>query len=182
VNLILKGRGVELNDRLRDYASGKLSKTQRFFERIIKMNVELSEERNPRVKLKHRVEVTVKTPRETLRAHGAGSDYFAAIDQAAERLERQLTKFKGRLVGRRHPHGEPASNGRRPERPEVPDDRTVIVRSTTPELKPMTPEEAVIELEQQELPVLLFTSSETLAPGVVYRRGDGSFGLLEAAR
>lgn len=102
VNLILSGRGVKLDDRLRRYATGKLSKVERFFDRIIKMEVELRSERNPRVRDPHRVEVTVKTPRETLRAHGEGLDHFAAIDVAADRLEVQVKRFKARL--RNHAH------------------------------------------------------------------------------
>jgi putative sigma-54 modulation protein len=177
VNLILRGRGIDLNDRLREYASEKLTRSQRFFERIIKMEVELSEERNPRVKARHRVEVTVKTPGETLRAHGEGTDYFAAIDTAADRLESQVKKFKGRLVNRGHRgnnHLEsPMAGGSDPE------DGPVIVRQRQVETKPMTPEEAVLELEQGSLQFLLFVNAETMAPGVLYRRPDGSYGLVE---
>lgn len=180
MNLILKGRGVDLNDRLRDYASVKLTKSQRFFERIIKMEVEFSEERNPRVKNRHKVEVTVKTPRETLRAHGAGTDYFAAIDQVEGRLERQVKKFKGRLSTRR---GATDNNHEPPGL--IPTDRGEpdgIVRTVQPAMKPMTPDEAAMELEVRGLQFLLFTNAENMSQGVIYRRSDGRFGLIEQER
>jgi ribosomal subunit interface protein len=184
VNLILKGRGVELNDRLKDYATEKLTRAQRFFDRIIKMEVELSHERNPRVKESHRVEVTVKTPGETLRAHGGGGDYFSAIDQAADRLEAQVRKFKERRTNRRGP----GSAGLAEANLEgVPTDAAtidgesgpVIVRTPPPLVKPMTPDEAVFELEERHLQFLLFTNAETMGAGVLYRRPDGTYGLIE---
>lgn len=177
MNLILKGRGVELNDRLREYATEKLTRAQKFFERIIKMEVELSQERNPRVKGRHRVEVTVKTPRETLRAHGEGGDYFTAIDQAADRLEKQVKKFKERLSDRNH-RAEPSLEEPPTFEVEETDGGPRIVRSRQQLAKPMTPEEAVFELEARGLQFLLFTDADTMGAGVVFRRLDGSFGLI----
>ena len=120
VNLILSGRGVELDDSLRKYATEKLTRVERFFDRIIKMEVELRHERNPRVKDPDRVEVTVKTPRQTLRVHGEGLDHFAAIDVAADRLEAQIKKVKERLKDHHNHHGNnhraPAAHRRRRRR------------------------------------------------------------------
>ena len=177
MNLIVKGRGVELNDRLRGYATDKLTKVQRFFERIIQMEVELSQETNPRVREKHKVDVTVKTPRETLRAHGAGGDYFAAIDQAADRLEVQIKKFKDRLNHRGHQRstrGEQAPTAP----PAEAEDEMPLVRVPQQVARPMTPEEALLELDARGLQFLLFTNAETMAAGVVFRR-DGGYGLIE---
>lgn len=174
VNLILSGRGVKLDDRLRRYATGKLSKVERFFDRIIKMEVELRSERNPRVRDPHRVEVTVKTPRETLRAHGEGLDHFAAIDVAADRLEVQVKRFKARL--RNHAHrNETRPNGARPPAPEPAPE---IVRVPLQVPKPITVDEALFELDSRGLSFLLFTNAETMSATVVYRRGNGSFGLI----
>jgi putative sigma-54 modulation protein len=180
VNLILKGHGVDLNDRLRDYATEKLTKAQRLFERIIRMDVVFSEERNPRVKLKHRVEVTVKTPGETLRAEGAGLDYFAAIDRAHGRLETQVRKFKGRLVARTQ-----TKSGNHAPAP-APARRRAAAKNGGPEIirtsqfaKPMSPEEAVVELGANGDEILVFRNRESREIAVVYRRPDGKFGLVE---
>lgn len=176
MNLILSGRGVRLDDRLRSYATEKLSKVERFFDRIIKMEVELRSERNPRVRDPYRVDVTVKTPRETLRAHGEGIDHFAAIDVAADRLEVQLKRFKSRL--RDHAH---RGNGLRPVASAGPEEAADpgprIVRTPPRVAKPMSVEDACVELAASELTFLFFTDSDTMTPSVLYRRGDGSFGL-----
>lgn len=180
VQLILKGRGVDLNDRLREYASAKLTKSQRFFDRIIKIEAELSEERNARVKPHYRCEVTVKTPRETMRAHGAGVDYFAAIDQASERLDRQVRKHKDRLTN----HGHRVDNHVESSESSPTEDglASQIVRTRQTLVKPMSPEEAVLALETQAMQFLLFTSAETLEPSVIYRRSDGGYGLIDSTR
>jgi putative sigma-54 modulation protein len=177
VNLILSGRGVQLDDRLRQYATDKLSRVERFFDRIIKMEVELLREPTSRVSDRHRVEVTVKTPRETLRAHGEGVDHFAAIDIAADRLETQVKRFKSRL--RDHAHRQNgaerlASNGQEPDEPGP-----QIERLRRQASKPITAEEAVIELDDNGLTFLLFTDAITMRASVVYRRANGTYGVIE---
>jgi ribosomal subunit interface protein len=182
VNLILSGRGVELDDALREYATEKLTRAQRFFDRIIKMEVELRHERNPRVKDPDRVEVTVKTPKETLRVHGEGLDHFAAIDVAADRLEAKMKKLKERLVSRNH--GDHADH--RVRTPEVSldgshdeEEAPLIVRVRQPLDKPLMPEEARLELEERRLQFLMFTNAESMRPAVLFRRDSGDFGLIE---
>ena len=175
MNLILSGRGVQLDDRLRQYATDKLSHVERFYDRIIKMEVELRRERTSRRTDRHRVEVTVKTPRETLRAHGEGVDHFAAIDIAADRLETQIKRFKSRL--RDHAH----RNGQVVPIPEEDDDDSSpdIVRVRQQAAKPITAEEAIVELDERGLNFLLFTDAETMRASVLFRRADGGFGLIE---
>jgi putative sigma-54 modulation protein len=180
VNLILSGRGVELDDAIRSYATEKLTRVERFFDRIIKMEVELRHERNPRVKDPDRVEITVKTPMQTLRVHGEGLDHFAAIDVAADRLEMQIKKFKEKLVDHHNHH----NNNRQPPAFEPEDDDTddgpVIVRVSPPVDKPLTPEEARFELDDRDLPFIVFIDAETMRPAVMYKRPDGIYGLVEA--
>ena len=182
MNVILKGRGVDLNERLRGYATDKFTRVQRFFERIIKIDVELSQERNPRVKDRHRVEVTVSTPGETLRATGAGADYFAAIDQAADRLETQVKRHKERFqrrVSRTNSHVPDGAAAYVEDAEDVAGAGPVIVRGESTLVKPMSPEEAVLELDETGLQFLLFLNSETMHCAVVYHRSDGAYGLIE---
>lgn len=171
MNLILSGRGVDLDDSLRRYATDKLTRVQRFFDRIIKMEVELTEERN-RHGIEHRVEVIVQTPRESLRAHGEGPDHFAAIDKVSDRLETQLKRFKARLKHRtRAPKVPPNSH-------EEETWEDAIFRRPTQVTKPLTPDEARFELESRGLAFLLFTNAESMQAAVIYRRKTG-FGLIE---
>lgn len=180
MNLILSGRGVQLDDRLRGYAAEKLTKVQRFFDRIIKMEVELRHERNPRVAQRDRVVVTVTTPRDSFRAEGQGIDAFAAIDVAADKLEEQIRRFKDKLKDHPHRGNNNSRADRRPTAVEAdPDDGPIVVRQTQQIAKPMTPEEAAIELEGRGLAFMLFTNAETMSSAVLYRRTDGAYGLVE---
>ena len=182
MNLILSGRGVDLDDALRQYATEKLTRVERFFDRIIKMEVELRHERNPRVKDPERCEVVVKTPKQTLRVHGEGLDHFAAIDVAADRLEMQVKKVKERLKDRQH-HG--SNNHRAAPAPvadvelDDADDGPVIVRVSPPIDKPLTPDEARLELDERGMQFLVFIDAETMSPSVLYRRPDGDYGLVQ---
>jgi putative sigma-54 modulation protein len=179
VNLILSGRGVQLDERLRQYATEKLSRVERFFDRIIKMDVELRRERTSRVADRHQVEVTVKTPGETLRAHGEGIDHFAAIDVAADRLETQIKRFKSRL--RDHAHRQDGAerlplNGQSRQDDE-PGPQIERVHRQSP--KPITAEDAVLELDEHGLTFLLFTDAITMRASVIYRRANGTYGVIE---
>jgi putative sigma-54 modulation protein len=179
VNLILSGRGVALDDALREYATEKFTRAQRFFDRILRMEVELLHERNPRVKDPDRVEVTVKTPRETLRVHGEGLDHFAAIDVAADRLEAQMRKHKERLVDRSHRDGNRPAPVASEMGSDEDADQPLIVRMTPLFDKPLTPEEARLELEDRDLLFVTFTNAETMHPAVLFKRDAGGFGLIE---
>ena len=177
MNLILSGRGVDLDDSLRGYATEKLTRVQRFFDRIIKMELELTEERN-RHGVEHRAEVIVRTPRETVRAHGEGPDHFAAIDKVSDRLETQLKRVKARLTHRNHRDSKPPilDASQAEDADESSDD---IVRLPLHVTKPLTPEEARFELESRGLSFVFFTNAESMRPAVIFKRRTG-FGLIEA--
>jgi ribosome hibernation promoting factor len=178
VNLILSGRGVDLDEPLKRYATEKLTRVERFFDRIIKMEVELRHERNPRVKNPDRVEITVKTPGETLRVHGEGADHFAAIDKAVDRLETQIKRFKERLIDGHRNHHHARQEAAPPLDGDV-EDAVEILRYPPRVSKPLTPEEAALELDTRGIAFLLFTNAESMRAAVIFRRDDGGFGLTE---
>ena len=100
MQVTVKGKNTGVPEKLRARAERKLAKLQRFDDRILAMDVEFSEERNPRVADPHRVEVTLTTRSGLVRAHANASDPAAAVDQVVDRLERQVKKRKGRRVDR----------------------------------------------------------------------------------
>ncbi len=178
VNLILSARGVELDDALRSYAAEKLTRVQRFFDRIIKMEVELLHERNPRVENPERVEVTVKTPTQTLRVHGEGIDHFAAIDVATDRLEMQIKKLKERLVDHHNHHKVKA---RAAVTEDADEEETDVVRVDVPVDKPLTLDEARFELDTLGLMFLAYVDAQTMRPAVLFHRNDATYGLIDFA-
>ena len=100
MQVTVKGKNTTVPEKVRARAERKLTKIQRFDDRILAMDVEFSEERNPRVADPHRVEVTLTTKSGLLRAHANATDPSAAVDQVVDRLERQVKKLKGRRVDR----------------------------------------------------------------------------------
>jgi ribosomal subunit interface protein len=100
MQVTVKGKNTGVPERVRARAEQKLAKLLRFDDRILAMDVEFSEERNPRVADPHRVEVTLTTRSGLVRAHANAADPATAVDQVVDRLERQVKKRKGRRVDR----------------------------------------------------------------------------------
>ena len=156
MQVTVKGKNTTVPEKVRTRAERKLAKLQRFDDRILAMEVEFSEERNPRVADPHRVEVTLTTKSGLLRAHANATDPSAAVDQVVDRLERQVKKLKGRRVDRtQHADGVKAMS------PLPPDGATEALRAPGPG-----------GLDQAG-PV---DGDETDQAKVVYRRPDGGLG------
>ena len=203
MHVIVKGRNTHVPDHLKELATHKLEKVQRFFGRIISMEIEFSEEHNPRISDKHTVEVILTTGARTFRAHASGPDAASAIDAVLAKLVAQVTRLKSKLVrrgsrtghnnknhapvtpveelltspnarnGSRHPiESSEELEGGEPGEP-------MITRVTRFAVKPMTAEEAVLQMESLGHDFYLFVNAESEQAGVVYRRRDGSFGLIE---
>jgi ribosomal subunit interface protein len=100
MDLVLKARGVRITDQVRRTAEHKLAKLERLEPRVVRVEVELVEERNPRMGGSHRVEVACDTARKTFRAQGVGPDVETALDQVIQRLERQISGYRGKLRDR----------------------------------------------------------------------------------
>jgi ribosomal subunit interface protein len=100
MQVTVKGKNTGVPEKVRARTERKLAKLLRFDDRILAMDVEFSEERNPRVADPHRVEVTLTTRSGLVRAHANANDPAAAVDQVVDRLERQVKKRKGRRVDR----------------------------------------------------------------------------------
>lgn len=100
MDVVLKGRGVQITDQVRRTTEHKLAKIARLEPRVIRLEVELIEERNPRINGHHRVEVAADTSRQTFRAEGSGPDVESALDQVMKHLERQISSHRGKLRDR----------------------------------------------------------------------------------
>jgi ribosomal subunit interface protein len=152
MQVTVKGKNTTVPEKVRARAEHKLAKLRRFDDRILAMDVEFSEERNPRVADPHRVEVTLTTRSGLVRAHANATDPAAAVDQVVDRLERQVKKLKGRRVDRtQHADGV----------------------KTIPALPPEELDQAGQPGQDQQAPV---EDDETDQAKVVYRRPDGDTG------
>jgi putative sigma-54 modulation protein len=183
MQMTVSGKNVDVPERLKSHAKSKLSKVERFDDRIIALDVVFSEERNPRVADAHRVEVTCTTKAHVIRAEAAAAEPAAAVDKVVDRLERQVKKLKGRRVTR-NKHADTRAAAALPEAAQIPieapDERgPQIVRFKRVSMKPMTAEEAVMVMDLMGYDFYLFTNIETDDSSVVYRRRNGDFGLIE---
>ncbi len=189
---IVKGRNLELNEKIKNYTEKKIkSKMVRLLDKVEEIEVKLIFEKNPRINLNNRAEVTVFTGKEVIRAADSGSDLFEAVDRVANKLERQVKKFRDKIIkrGRKTSHplvDEPAEigfEGPEPKKNETLEEkiRKSIVKTKTFELKPISPEEAVIQMEMVGHDFFVFINSGSGKTAVVYRRRDKNYGLIEPA-
>lgn len=179
----LSGRGVEVTEPLRDYVEEKLSRLEKFNDQITSARVTLTVRDVKNAARRNRVEVQINVPHGIIRAEETNADMYAAIDKASDVLERQLRKFKTRLLKQRHegaPQPEPGPAELAAARGE--DDQPIepeIVRQKRFEMRPMTAEDAVFEMEAIGHDFYVFKNMDTDGLGVVYRRKDGHYGLIE---
>ena len=191
MDIAIRSRHVEVSDRLRSTVEEKLSRLQRFLDGMERAEVRFSEERNPRIAEKEVCEVTLHGHGHIVRARAAAPDGFAAVDRVVDKLEHRLVKLKGKLVARSHPRrssptlpppdlgdlgADPAE-----EREGAGESGPRIVKTKQFAIKPMTPEEAALQMELLGHDFFLFTNADTGAAAVVYRRNDGDVGLIDGS-
>jgi len=185
VDVTVSSRHVELTAALRSAAEERIGRLARYLDGMDRAEVHLFEERNPRIADKKDVcEVTLEGHGHHVRTKVAAGDPFSAVDAAAQKLEHQLHKLKTKLVGRSHPRRNghnghaPPTAGDEGEEGDQPGP-TEVVRTKRFAAKPMTVDEAILQLDLLGHDFYLFTNADTSRANVVYRRREGGIGVLE---
>jgi putative sigma-54 modulation protein len=177
------GRNFRIDDQFRESAASKIARTAKFFDSVNSADVEVTEERNPRIaNERFRVEITASAAGNVVRVKGAASTPEAALDMTAERFSQQIKKLKGRLITR----SRRADNKRLNQPSDLVEDFSEpdaleIVKVKHFVMKPMTPEEAALQMESLGHDFFFFQSADSDLPSVLYRRRDGAYGLIEPA-
>jgi putative sigma-54 modulation protein len=176
MRLQVKGKNVEVSDQIRAYAEEKLAKLERHLNGPTRVEVELAVEKNPSIAANNVAEATIWTKGPVLRARESSADMKASIDQLADKLERQVTRYREK----RRRHGGRGEHVHEPA-PALPDDTDglPIVKTKQFAIKPMSPEEAVLQLELIGHDFFVFRNADTSEVNVVYRRHGGGYGLIE---
>jgi putative sigma-54 modulation protein len=180
MRLQVKGKNVEVTDAIQDYAERKLGKLARQLSDPTRVELELTVERNPSIAENHVAEATIWTKGPTLRAREASADMKASIDQLADKLERQVKRYRQK---RRHEHDR-HGNGPAPPRGARAGEElgsALIVKTKQFVLNPLSPEEAIVQLELIGHDFFVFRNVDSNEINVVYRRRDGDYGLIEPA-
>lgn len=193
MEFIVKGRNIDLTDDLKQMAEKKIkTRVEKYCPKAVQVEVELSQEKNPKIAKNKIAEVTVITPGEIIRSKESGTEMHEAIDKVADKLELQIKKYRGKTIqrGRRNTGGikaadfevieEDSNNHRGATLEDIEEDlKSQIVKVKTFTIKPTTPEDAIIQMELLGHDFFVFINSETSKTAVVYRREDNDYGLIE---
>ena len=179
MRLQVKGKNVEVSPSIRSYAEEKLNKLSKQLADPTRVELELTVEKNPSISANHVAEATIWTKGPTLHARESSVDMKASIDQLVAKLERQVKRYreKRREEPRRHARG----NGHAPA-PGIPvteEAEPAVVKTKQFALKPMSPDEAVLQLELVGHDFFVFRNDDSGDVNVVYRRRAGDYGLIE---
>ena len=194
MDIVVRGKNVDVPPRLRKHAREKVRKIARFTHDAGRVEVEFSELRNRRVSDNQVCEVIVHLKRNFVKAHAAASDPAAALNLVVDKVEHQVARIKEKRVTRTHAPHRPATSGRHTIVLSAPngnledddddddDDAGIvnrIVKTKRLTMKPMGPEEAALQMDLLGHDFFLFTNAENGHAAVLYRRRDGNLGLIE---
>jgi ribosomal subunit interface protein len=192
VDIVVKGRHIEISDRFREHVAEKLSKVEKLDSKVISVDVECSKERNPRLAdQSERVELTIRSRGPVVRAEAAAQDCYAALDLAVTKLEARLRKAQDRRKvhhGKKTPVSVAAAtaalqspNGVAPDVTDETsdaDEGPMMVREKVHDAVPMDLDEALYEMELVGHDFFLFVDATTAQPSVVYRRRGYAYGVI----
>lgn len=173
MNIIVSGRHLEITPALKTYAEEKVKKFERYLSDISEATVTLSIEK----KYRHKAEVLLKANGVLIQAEGVTAEIYSSIDDVVEKLERQVKKYKDKLVSRRKGSAKSAETTAEPA-PET----GAIIKNKRFELKPMSPDEASMQMELLDKDFFVFINDISEDINVIYKRRDGNFGLIEPAK
>lgn len=168
----ITARHLRLTQPIRGYVEQKVGKAQKYFSDIIWAQVVLSIEKRA-----HQAEVVVHAKRQTFRSLAQGADLYSAIDLATDKIDGQLKKYKDRLTN--HHKGKPADLDAVPVELGTSE---LQVSVTKQELKPVSREQAIDEMDERGDKFRLFLDKTSGHVSVVYRRDDDTYGLLHGVR
>jgi len=176
MRIIFKGKHIEVTDAMRNYIEKRLNKIERHFDHILEVIVTLSVEKNRQI-----VEATLQASRALIRAEEETDDMYASIDKVVDKLERQIQKYKKKYFQKPHPSSERkglVNEGVNAEDSES-DKIAKIVKTKRFAIKPMSVEEAAMQMDLLGHNFFVFANDNTNKVNVLYKRKDGNFGLIE---
>lgn len=173
MKFIIVGKNIDVTPSLKDAVEHKLGKLERYFTPDTEIHVTLSVQREHQ-----KMEVTIPVKGNIIRSEQESDDMYVTIDLVEEVIERQLRKYKNKLIAR-HQEGNNFNKELFDSDETVDTDEIKIVRTKKFGIKPMFPEDACVQMELLGHNFFVFCNAETDEVCVVYKRKDGTFGLIE---
>ena len=173
MNFIISGKNIEVTPGLKDSVINKLGKLERYFTPDTEIIVTLSVEKD-----RQKIEVTIPVKGDIIRSEQTSTDMYVSIDLVEEVIERQLRKYKNKLIAR-HQEGGTFKQEFFEEEPAIDSNDEIQIVRTKFGIKPMFPEDACVQMELLGHDFFVFSNAETEEVNVVYKRKNGTFGLIE---
>ena len=173
MKFVISGKNLEVSEGLRTAVEEKLGKLGRYFTPDTKCVVRLSVEKE-----RQKVEVTIPVKGNIIRSEQVSNDMYVSIDLVEEVIERQLKKYKKKIIDK-HQNAENFQKAFIEKDYDSFEDDLPIIRTKKFEIKPMYPEDACVQMELLGHAFYVFVNAETDQTSVVYRRKDGTYGMIE---
>ena len=174
MNFIISGKNIDVTLGLKSCIEQKLGKLKRYFTPETEIIVTLSVEKE-----RQKIEVTIPVKGHIIRSEQSSNDMYVSIDLVEEVIERQLRKYKNKLVARNQEGSNFKQEFFESEDTSSEDDEIKIIRTKRFGIKPMFPEDACIQMDLLGHDFYVFFNAETEEVNVVYKRKNGTFGLIE---
>ena len=179
MQVVIKGKNLEVTAALRDHSRQKVAKIEKLDLGFREIEVKLVVEKNRSIQENQIAELTLFGNGKILRATERDRDMYVAIDKAVAKLQRQIKKYHGKQIDRTQTQ-ESALRGQPAQKPAT-EGTSTIVKTKSIALKSMTPEEATLQMEMLGHDFFVFLNTETDNTNVVYRRNDGNYGLIDTS-
>jgi putative sigma-54 modulation protein len=179
MKLIIKGRRLDVTDSIENYIRKKMEKLNKYFDQIMDATATVSAEKNRQI-----FEVTLQAKKAIIRAEEESDSIYTSIDRVVEKLERQIIKYKEKLYSKSFGEQSKAKenniiNNMETEAPNQDSEEVRIVKMKKFVIKPMSPEEASLQMELLGHSFYVFNNEATDQINVIYKRKDGNYGLIE---
>mgnify|MGYP000899552796 CR=1 FL=1 len=174
MKFIISGKNITVTDGLRTAVEDKLGKLERYFTPDTEVIVALSAQKD-----QQKIEVTIPVKGNTIRAEESSTDMYVSIDLVEEIIERQIRRYKKKLIDKKQSALAFSQAFIEDEEDTSYEDDIQIVKTKKFAMKPVNPEEACLQMEMLGHNFFVFLNSETEQVNVVYKRKNGTYGLIE---
>jgi putative sigma-54 modulation protein len=179
VRTIVKGKNIEVPERVRTYTERKLGRLERFLDDRSDALVELSIEQHRNAEDSHIVEVTLVIDGRTLRTHAAAVSHTAGVDEVVDKLERRAVDHREKPRNHARPMQEKRLLSRIADGTSEPGREARIVKTKRFAIEPMFEEDAASRMAELGHTFFVFVDAATERVAILYRREDGNLGLIE---
>jgi putative sigma-54 modulation protein len=173
MNYIISGKNIEVTEGLKSAIYEKLGRLEKFFSDDTDMQITFSVEKE-----RQKIEVTIPMKGHIIRAEQASDDMYVSIDLVVEVIERQVTRYKKKIVDKEQ-NATYINNDFFVDDEDEDDEEVKIIRSKKFAVKPMYPEDACVQMELLGHSFFVFRNAETDEVNVVYKRKGNTYGLIE---